>query len=485
MHSFINLEPYKMLFTVIFGVIISCRIRVNCFVETLELSDVRVKSVYEKTYPGEPLYLTPVINSGDIQRARSLSRVKPEIGGYESYSGFFTVNGSCASNLFFWFFPSLSDWKSAQTVLWLQGGPGSSTFYGVFAEIGPFEVTKHGIRLREHTWNVVHNLLFVDQPVGTGYSFTKSDDCYPQDQTAVGRDLYSAVVQFFRLFPELQRNDFFVAGESYGGKYIPALAHAIHINHRPTDIRINLKGLLIGNGWCDPMTQSDYSDYLYQLGLLDLNQRNEFKQESNKFIRHVKNRNFEKAYEIFNNLIFKGEFTLFHNYTGLKNYYDYVNQDLKRNYWEKFVQKPRTRRSLHVGHLDYNDGSQAYVNLRLDIVKSVKPWVESLLEHYRILFYNGQLDIICGYPMEEAFLKSLKWSGSDSYRKANRMQWYVGSELAGYIRLSGDSRLVDILVRNAGHMVPASQPKWALNMLHRFTTDLQFDAEPSNELYVI
>ena len=105
-----------------------------------------------------------------------------------------------------------------------------------------------------------------------------------------------------------------------------------------------------------------------------------------------------------------------------------------------------------------------------------------MLEHYRILFYNGQLDIICGYPMEENFLKSLKWSGADSYKKANRTQWYVGTELAGYVRQSSNSRLVVVLVRNAGHMVPASQPKWALRLLHTFTSNLQFDAEPSDEL---
>ena len=171
-----------------------------------------------------------------------------------------------------------------RTVVWLQGGPGATTFFGVFTELGPFEVTKHGVKLREHTWNVLHNVLFIDQPVGTGYSFTYVDDCYPQDQTAVGRDLYSAVVQFFKLFPELQDNDFFVAGESYGGKYVPALAQAIHTNNKTTDVRINLKGLLIGNGWFDPTTQSDYSDYLYQLGLLDLNQRNVFKKEHDKLI---------------------------------------------------------------------------------------------------------------------------------------------------------------------------------------------------------
>jgi vitellogenic carboxypeptidase-like protein len=52
----------------------------------------------------------------------------------------------------------------------------------------------------------------------TGYSFTDSDDGYTRNETAVGEDLYNAVLQFFQLFPELQKNEFYVTGESYAGK---------------------------------------------------------------------------------------------------------------------------------------------------------------------------------------------------------------------------------------------------------------------------
>ena len=60
---------------------------------------------------GEPLYLTPYIQSGDIETAKSLARVTDplpdlENENIESYSGFITVEPSTNSNMFFWFFPA-------------------------------------------------------------------------------------------------------------------------------------------------------------------------------------------------------------------------------------------------------------------------------------------------------------------------------------------------------------------------------------------
>ena len=59
---------------------------------------------------------------------------------------------------------------------------------------------------------------FSDQPVGTGFSFTDRDEGYARNEEDVANDLYEALLQFYTLFPELLDNDFFVTGESYGGK---------------------------------------------------------------------------------------------------------------------------------------------------------------------------------------------------------------------------------------------------------------------------
>jgi vitellogenic carboxypeptidase-like protein len=89
------------------------------------------------------------------------------------------------------------------------------------------------------------------------------------------------------------------------------------------------------------------------------------------------------------------------------------------------------------------------------------------------LIYNGQLDVIIAWPLTENFITSMKWSGAKNYTKTDRQQWHVGSDLAGYVKQIGD--FTQVLVRNAGHMVPYDQPKWAFDLINRFTSGKKFD----------
>lgn len=233
----------------------------------------KLSKVVLKGDPGLPLILTPLIEQNKIKEAQSASEVF--FNGFKnikSYSGYFTVNKSYNSNLYFWFFPSLSNPKNDPIILWLQGGPGATSLIGLFAENGPFTVkNKKGLKLRKYAWTNTHSVIYIDNPVGTGFSFTNGG--YAQNETQVGADLYNALIQFFTLFPDLQKNEFFVSGESYAGKYVPAIAYTIYKNNPAAKLKINLQGISIGNGLSDPEHQLQYSDYLYQIGLIDLNTR--------------------------------------------------------------------------------------------------------------------------------------------------------------------------------------------------------------------
>jgi len=196
-------------------------------------------------------------------------------GFIESYSGYLTVDEKYDSNLFFWFFPAICGANTAPVLLWLQGGPGASSLFGLFNEHGPFFVNeKNQLKLRNHTWTASYSVLYVDNPVGTGFSFTGNDTGYSTNQTTVGLNMYEALVQFFTVFSEYRNNDFYVTGESYAGKYVPSLSYIIHQKNPGASIKINLKGLIIGNGLVDPIKQLIYSDYLYELGYVDSNYNN-------------------------------------------------------------------------------------------------------------------------------------------------------------------------------------------------------------------
>ncbi|KAJ8687305.1 hypothetical protein QAD02_023099 [Eretmocerus hayati] len=429
---------------------------------------------------GEPLILTPLIESGQIDLARQKAAVQhSEMKDISSYAGYLTVNKTYNSNLFFWFFPAQMNPKTAPVVLWLQGGPGATSLFGLFTENGPFSVTRNQtLKTRKYSWNVNHNVIYIDNPVGTGYSFTENDLGYAVNETDVGRDMHTALVQFFNLFHELQPNEFFVTGESYAGKYVPSVSHAIKDYNIKAKIKINLQGLAIGNGLSDPYNQFHYGDYLYQIGLIDFNGRDQFRALEDKARELIKQQKYLDAFAIFDELIngdLSGKPSLFKQLSGFDFYFNFLHtKDSNSSDWfAQWVQRPDVRKAIHVGNATFNTETKAVEeHLKNDIAQSVTFFVSDLLQHYKVLIYNGQLDIIVAYPLTVSYLQNLEWPGAKDYKTAPRKQWWVGKELAGYSKIVGN--LTEVLVRNAGHMVPGDQPSWAWDMITRFTHHKSF-----------
>uniref|UniRef100_A0A1B6FEW7 Carboxypeptidase n=1 Tax=Cuerna arida TaxID=1464854 RepID=A0A1B6FEW7_9HEMI len=440
----------------------------------------KVKEYKLKGDPGLPLILTPLIEAGKIQEAQDACKMKPMKSNITSYAGFFTVDKKYNSNLFFWFFPAVEKNDTAPVVLWLQGGPGATSLFGLFTENGPFYVKKkRGLKLRQYTWITSHSVIYIDNPVGTGFSFTDNDLGYSKNEEDVGLNLYTALIQFFTLFPQFQNNEFFVTGESYAGKYVPAISYTIHTKNPSAKLKINLKGLAIGNGLCDPENMLLYGDYLYQIGLLDSNGRDLFKSKENEVLSYIQQKKWKDAFASFDKLL-NGDLTngssIFHDLTGFSFYFNYLHDKDDSPFGDmgKFLSYLVVRKNLHVGNATFHtESTEVEKNLLEDVMQSVRPWIETLLENnYRVLIYNGQLDIIVAFPLTEGFLNKLNWSGAAAYKTAPRKLWYVGDELAGYSRVA--KGLTVLLVRNAGHMVPMDQPKWGVDLITRFTRNKPF-----------
>lgn len=433
---------------------------------------------------GEPLFITPLLEGGkDVKEIQKMAAIDlPDLKDFPGYSGFLTVNKTTNSNMFFWYFPAQSQSETAPVLLWLQGGPGASSLFGLFTENGPFEVTKSGkVKARKYSWNLNHNLLYIDNPVGTGFSFVDKDEGYAKNEVDVGNDLYEALIQFFTLFPDLQKNKFYASGESYAGKYVPAIGHAIHRRNGGAKLKINLQGLAIGNGLCDPLHMMHYGDYLYQLGLIDTLGRDLFHQYEKKGRDCIVKKDFNCAFDTFDillNMDQHPEGSLFKNMTGFTTYFNYLKQqdDGSDAPMGKFLQRTDVRKAIHVGALPFHglDGDENKVeeHLKLDVMDTIAPWLTELLSKYRVCIYNGQLDIIVAYPLSISYLKKLPFAHADEYKKAPRYIWRVGNDIAGFVHEVGN--IVEVLVRNAGHMVPADQPKWAFDLITRFTHGKSF-----------
>ncbi|VVC91931.1 unnamed protein product [Leptidea sinapis] len=420
---------------------------------------------------GDPLILTPYLERQEGELARNLSRVYlTEKIVFQSYAGFFTINKKYESNMYFWFFPAFNKNIAAPVILWLQGGPGASSLYGLFTENGPLIAKKGGFATRKYHWALKYNIIFIDNPVGTGFSFTKDAQGYCKDEICIAEGLYECMQQFFELFPMLKYNDFYITGESYAGKYIPSLGVFIHKQNLIAKNKINLKGMALGNAYCDPINQIDYGNYLYQLGLLDRNQRIFFSQQQLKIIDEIQKKNWVQAGIMMDKLM-DGDlsnFSYFRDFTGFNTYYNFLfdkdNTDM--SILIDLLNNDKVRSSVHVGRLPFNSGKDVQINLAEDILQSVAPYISTLLNFYRMLFYNGQLDIIVAYPLTENFLRNLNFSSNYEYKLALRKIWRVEGEIAGYYKKAGN--LTEVLVRNAGHMVPHDQPKWAMDLMTMF-----------------
>jgi len=431
--------------------------------------------------PGTPLFLTPLIEEGQLELARNLSRVGPLPGdNVPSHSGYLTVNKTTGSNMFFWFFPNLAQKKDAPTLLWLQGGPGGSSLFGLFIEQGPLYITQdQKAKIRNTSWAQDFNMIYIDNPVGTGYSFTKSDAGYVTNEVEVGRDLFEALQQFFTLFDDYAKTDFYVTGESYAGKYVPAIAYTIH-QHK-SEAKMNLKGIAIGDGLCDPITMLDYADFLFQVGLLDEQNAQHFRKEQDHAKKCIQDGDYMCAFTIFDELLngdkLNGSKPYFYNVTGLDFYYNFLltKEPPSFAYYNTYVQTDQARKAIHVGSLPYNDGGIVETKLEEDIMKSVKPWIAELMNNYKVMIYNGQLDIIIAYPLTVSFVSSIPWNGANDFGSAQRIIWRnpTTGDPAGYVRKV--KNFTEVMVRNAGHILPYDQPENALDMIRRFINDTPFN----------
>ncbi|XP_043246485.1 venom serine carboxypeptidase-like [Amphibalanus amphitrite] len=431
--------------------------------------------------PGEPLFLTPLIEAGELQQAREQSRVLglPGAGAdVTSHSGFITVDKERNSNLFFWFFEcQQASPREAPILLWLQGGPGASSLYGLFIENGPFDADADlNLVPRNLSWTNTHNVLYIDNPTGTGFSFTNDEAGYARNQEDVARDLYSALTQFFTAFEMFQGNDFYVTGESYGGKYVPAITHKIHMENPTAELKINLKGMAVGDGFVDPSNQVDYGEFLYNVGLIDAEQREQFHASAMDAVDLINQGDLESAFRLWDSALLGTKYpypTYFENCTGFTNHFNYLQpvdpHDVDASPYNDFLRLPSTRASIHVGELPYNEAGDIVSDYLVgDMMNTTKPLVATILDAgYRVLIYSGQLDVVVAYPLTEQWLASMEWHGAERYRDAERVIWREQGEIAGYVRQVDN--LIEAFVRNSGHMVPTDQPEVGYALITKFT----------------
>ncbi|RWS26279.1 putative serine carboxypeptidase CPVL-like protein [Leptotrombidium deliense] len=436
-------------------------------------------SIVDSENRNEPLILTPFIESGKIESAKSLSKLQSIFFdcGTESYSGYLTVNKTFNSNLFFWFFQSKV--ADAPIILYLQGGPGVSIMVGVFLENGPFQFTeKLEFKCRNYSWTKKFSVLYIDQPIGTGFSFTDNDAGFSNNLNESTENLFIALTQFFTLFEELKKNEFYVIGESYAGKFAPAIAYRIHVDKSSN---MNFKGIAVGNGLIDPYSTLEHSRFLYELSLIDEQQRQIIEKKENEIKQLIEVNDFEEAFYKYNALgsnYISDEKTMFFNFTGY-DYYFNILQDknpVNKTEFEKMYEKYKiiVNSFLHVGN---KQNAISIVNFPVlnrlldDFLRSVKEIFVVVMDNYKVLLYSGILDISIPPVFTNRCLSSLQWKHKDAYLRSERKIWRNenNGEIYGYIKKAYD--FYEVTIRNAGHLVIVDKPEVTLKLIDNFITN--------------
>jgi carboxypeptidase C (cathepsin A) len=117
------------------------------------------------------------------------------------------VDAEHNSNLFFWHYENRHIADRQRTVLWLNGGPGCSSMDGAMMEVGPYRVREGGkLEYNNGSWDEFANLLFIDQPVGTGFSYVNTDS-YLTDLNQMADHMMVFLEKWFTLFPEYEEDD--------------------------------------------------------------------------------------------------------------------------------------------------------------------------------------------------------------------------------------------------------------------------------------
>lgn len=152
---------------------------------------------------------------------------KPGFGPTDQDWGYVTVREN--AHMFWWLHytsAKVAKYADKPLIIWLQGGPGgSSTGFGNFGELGPLETN---LQRRNTSWDNYANILFVDNPVGAGFSYVDHLSALTTTNKQIADDFVELMKGFYSAVPEMRKVPLYIFSESYGGKMLADIALALN-----------------------------------------------------------------------------------------------------------------------------------------------------------------------------------------------------------------------------------------------------------------
>ncbi|EDQ88901.1 uncharacterized protein MONBRDRAFT_37373 [Monosiga brevicollis MX1] len=410
------------------------------------------------------------------------------------------------------FIESENDPSNDPVVLWLNGGPGSSSLIGLLTENGQFNTNDDSINgsninliYNPYSWSQVANVLYLEQPKGVGFSYcAEGVSCVNTDES-VGEEGADFLERWFESFSEFKSNDFYITGESYAGIYIPEIMKEIDARGSIP----NFKGAAIGDGcWGNEVGTCGFGaevdrinvEFYYGHGMFPQTMYAEIQEACNHF-NGTENIKCEAILAKMNQDI--GNFDIYNIYDTCGN--DQVTLDhaeIRRRIGQARVVNTSGSQvySIHPqlsefqGALnDYTCGAQKVMDLWLaqdDVQKALhvskqgqqsyrrtaadlRDLYKTLAQKYRMLIYSGNVDACVPYWGSEEWTRQLGFPVKEAWRpwtSGSRDEPNAGNVLAGYVTVydSNSTDFTFLTVAGAGHLVPQHKPVQALHMLTSF-----------------
>ncbi|EER92172.1 hypothetical protein BDA96_01G372100 [Sorghum bicolor] len=409
------------------------------------------------------------------------------------------------AHLFWWYYKSPAQRTPSKpwpTVLWLQGGPGASGVgLGNFLEVGPLDVD---LKPRNSTWLHKADLIFVDNPVGTGYSYVEDDSLLVTSDWQQAEDMTTVVRALVKEVPTLATSPLFLVAESYGGKYAATLGVSVARAVRAGELNITLGGVALGDSWISPEDfMLSYTPLLLSVSRLDDNAGDEANKKAETVKEQIVAGQWAASHkswvslldfiddksgnvDVYNFMLDSGMdpvaldiplgSSLTSSLHATKYSTSHRGQDSQpdSNTIDS-IMNGVIKQKLKIIPKNFTWGQQSdsvYHALVNDFMKPRIDEIDELLSYgVNVTVYNGQLDVICSTNGAEAWVQKLKWDGLKSFLNLPRQPLYCGGGASkgtkAFVRSYKNLHFYWIL--GAGHYVPADQPCIALSMISSIT----------------
>lgn len=383
------------------------------------------------------------------------------------YAGYVSVRGETGNNgatvadeqLFYWFVGAKNHHKKP-TILWTNGGPGSSSFWGFFLENGPYSVDGEGkLSKRPHAWNNHANYMIFEHPLSVTLSFAKNANDVPKTVEQGIEQLYQALLNFVHLHPEIAANPIILAGESYAGTYLPLLAKAILEGNREGRTPLDLQLMVLCDAWVNPPVQMAADTlWAYTHGLISASQKRLLDETYADRLPQLNAAVQQLCGVYMTNTAQTAD-------PSFKPVFDYLNNEAVRKALNVPPGSPK---------LTQNWSKQIADNYAPRVNDSYAPVVQALLDGkdaagaplllrdgkrtLKVAVISGLNDAKdCNFLGTDAWLSRLQGDAAMAFQSAAPAQWKDGhANVFGFSQRGGQLRWLKVL--NAGHMAARDQP---------------------------